>query len=339
MTITLSSSVAHIAPIRSHSANGPSVAAPAGADGDRYIVPIADLLPADSARTSGEDPEHTRTLAELDSPLPPILVHRVTMRVIDGVHRLRAAVLRGADSIEVKFFDGNELDAFVAGVRSNTAHGLPLTQAERRSAAERILRSHPGWSDRAIADVAGLAGQTVAALRLRLHDELPQALSRVGRDGRVRPLDGAEGRLRAGELIAERPDASLREIARFAGISVRTARDVRERARSGEALVPNGRGRRPAGPKPADQADPPPVADLGLVLANLRADPSLRFSDVGRGILRWLDIQVNGASGWRTLLMTIPPHSTYRIAVLARGVAAEWLAFADGLEAARENGS
>ncbi|GGV05146.1 hypothetical protein GCM10010502_70020 [Kitasatospora aureofaciens] len=49
-------------------------------------VPVAALLPADSPRARGEDPEHLRTLAELGRDLPPIIVHRSTMRVGDRRH-------------------------------------------------------------------------------------------------------------------------------------------------------------------------------------------------------------------------------------------------------------
>ncbi|MGH8879883.1 MAG: hypothetical protein ACRD0P_21450, partial [Stackebrandtia sp.] len=56
-------------------------------------VRIALLRPADSPRLDGENSEHTQMLAESSEKLPPILVHRQTMRVIDGVHRLSAALL------------------------------------------------------------------------------------------------------------------------------------------------------------------------------------------------------------------------------------------------------
>ena len=57
--------------------------------------------------------EHIRSLAELQDELPPILVHRTTMRVIDGMHRLKAAILRGERTIEATFYDGDDAEAFV----------------------------------------------------------------------------------------------------------------------------------------------------------------------------------------------------------------------------------
>ena len=70
------------------------------------------------------------------------------MRVIDGTHRLRAALLRGVDVIDVLYFDGPDADAFVLAVELNHTHGLPLSRADRTAAAERIIGSHPDWSDR-----------------------------------------------------------------------------------------------------------------------------------------------------------------------------------------------
>jgi hypothetical protein len=52
-------------------------------------------------------------------------------------------------------------------------------------------------------------------------------------------LDGAAGRRRATELLALRPDATLRQVAREAGISLSTARDVRQRLRRKENPIPS----------------------------------------------------------------------------------------------------
>ncbi|MFC7729983.1 hypothetical protein [Actinomadura keratinilytica] len=73
--------------------------------------------------------------------LPPILVHRRTMRVVDGMHRLRAARLQGRCEIGVRFVDGPDADVFVAAVRANIGHGLPLSLADREAAAARCRRT------------------------------------------------------------------------------------------------------------------------------------------------------------------------------------------------------
>jgi ParB-like chromosome segregation protein Spo0J len=305
------------------------------------MMPLAELRPADSPRLVGEDEEHIRILAESDRTLPPILVHRPSMRVIDGMHRLGAARLRGQDTTEVVFFDGSEEDAFLLAVKANMAHGLPLSYADREAAVARIVVSHPDWSDRAIAATTGLAPRTVAAVRGRI-DGLPPETARVGRDGRVRPLNGTDGRLVASRLIAAHPNASLREIARGAGISPTTVRDVRERIQRGEDPVRLQRSRprpRTAAPRDGEPVEPARPPSEGLttrerdqVLSRLERDPSLRFAQSGHMVLRWLARRLVTHEEWQDVAEAAPPHTAYIIAAVARRCAGEWLEFARQLE-------
>ncbi len=128
-------------------------------------VPIDSLMTSGSPRLDGEDAAHVRTLAESGAALPPIVVHLPSRRVIDGMHRLRAAMLRGEKDIEARFFEGDENDLFLLSVAANIQHGLPLSQRDRMAAAERVFAIHPEWSDRMVAVVVGLSGKKVAALR------------------------------------------------------------------------------------------------------------------------------------------------------------------------------
>jgi hypothetical protein len=41
-------------------------------------------------------------------------------------------------------------------MKLNAAHGLPLSLADRKAAARRILGSYSDWSDRSIAAIAGI---------------------------------------------------------------------------------------------------------------------------------------------------------------------------------------
>lgn len=100
-------------------------------------------------------------------------------------------------------------------------------------AAARIISSHPQMSDRVVGKTMGLAARTVVAIRRRSTD-FGAAVERAGSDGRVRPLDRMKGRRRATALLTEHPGASLREVARGAGISPATVRDVRRRLKRGE---------------------------------------------------------------------------------------------------------
>ncbi|MFD0631737.1 hypothetical protein ACFQ9X_08960 [Catenulispora yoronensis] len=72
-------------------------AVPGGFLGDPRVITvrISDLHDADSPRSSGVDIAHAHVLAQVEGPLPPIMVHHPTMRIIDGMHRVAAAKLRG----------------------------------------------------------------------------------------------------------------------------------------------------------------------------------------------------------------------------------------------------
>ncbi|MGH2952289.1 MAG: hypothetical protein ACRDKX_09615 [Solirubrobacterales bacterium] len=66
-------------------------------------------------------------LAESEEQLLPDVVHGQSMRVIDGIHRARAAVMRGEKDIDAKAYHGTDDDAFALAVRMKVAHGPPLT--------------------------------------------------------------------------------------------------------------------------------------------------------------------------------------------------------------------
>lgn len=308
-------------------------------------VPTESLLPADSPRLDGENFDHVRLLAESDAILPPILVHRGSMRIVDGMHRLRVAQLRGDAEVRVEYFEGTELEAFIRAVQMNVTHGLPLTLADREAAAERIIRSSDLWSDRAVAKMTGLSAPTVKKIRAHALPVRPvESEARLGRDGRVRPMNSASGRQRASELIAAEPSLSLREIAKRAGISQGTARDVRKRVSRGEDPVP---ARVLAGPKPvpdgltghsvAPATDGYPI-DQSYVsdLNNLQKDPSLRLSGSGRFLLRWFGLHVISQEKRINLIKSLPTHNRARIAYLAKCCSRWWADFAQAVEQQQE---
>jgi ParB-like nuclease family protein len=314
-------------------------------------VPADRLDGSYSPRLGGEDGEHVRLLAESGAVLPPITVHRATMRVIDGMHRLRAARLRGQDEVDVVYFDGAEDEAFVQAVRTNTAHGLPLALEDRRCAADRILRSHPRWSDRRIAAVVGLAPSTVRAIRLRSTGRVEQSNTRVGRDGTARRLSAAEGRRTARDLMLSNPAASVREISAMAGISPSTVHDVRERMRAGLDAVPEERrAGRPGPPRPVPTelsavrsggalparrvAPDRPVDAPAATVSDLGRDPALRLNDVGRALLRALSAQALLTDDPKRFAAAVPSHLRTAVAVVARRAGRTWQAFAVCLEAA-----
>lgn len=313
-----------------------------GADGNgssAKLIPIASLRPGDSPRLGGENRVHAQALAQSEAVLPPIVVQRSTMRVVDGMHRLRAAELRGQTEILVQFFEGDDESAFVVAVEANIAHGLPLSLADRTAAAARIVVARPDWSNRKVASVTGLAATTVGAIRQRSSDESGSNTEiRVGLDGRARPVNSADRRLLASKLIKDRPTASLREIAQAAGISPATVLDVRNRLREGRHPVPE-RQHRMSKSMPRLDQDMSGSSRVGQItrsdremLLLLKKDPSLRFTDAGRGLLRWLDIHTVGLDQWRRHVGNVPQHCVQKIVELARRNGNVWQHLAQYLE-------
>lgn len=289
------------------------------------LVDITALRSAESPRLRGCSDDFVRSLASSGAQLPPIVVHRPTMKVVDGTHRLKAAALRGCRSVEVEYVDGPAEDLFGLSVSLNLS---TLSTADREAAARRLLRSHPQWSDRAIAASTGLAAKSVGVLRRAVGGQAP---IRVGRDGKVRPVNSAAGRRLAGRIVEERPDASLRDVARAAGVSPGTVRDVRRRLSAGldpvpermraaeraEAVLPSGR---------TEARDP------DTTLPILRRDPSLRFNEHGRLVLRWLEAHAVSSGEWAGVVSGVPSHCRELVADMARGVAEAWVEMAEALE-------
>ncbi|MFJ4654367.1 hypothetical protein ACIP5Y_24115 [Nocardia sp. NPDC088792] len=240
--------------------------------------------------------------------------------------------------------DGSEELAFIVGVRENTTHGLPLSLTDRRAAAERIIRTHPHWSDRSIATTAGLSAKTVASIRHRVDGHGP-ASHRLGTDGRLRPVDTTSARRTAAELILARPDASLRSIAQEVGLSPSTIRDVRTRLRSGEdPLLHSNENRTPRPPseperkipdtadRPAPSPQPEKPADIGALLDLLSRDPALRMTDSGRELLRWLHLRAVRSSDIEKIAETILPHTRKHLIEFAQQCADNWSNFARELQ-------
>ncbi|MGW2835099.1 nuclease [Streptomyces sp. NPDC001286] len=339
-------------------------------------IPVAALSPGVSLRQGGTDAAHVRLLVDAadSADLPPILVQVDGCRVIDGLHRLEAARLLGAGSILARFVDCSNAEALVIAMKANGLHGLPLSRADRVAGAQRLLTSHPDWSDRAIAGIAGLSAKTIASLRERSALATPLGGKRIGQDGRRRPVDAGEGRRRAAEYIAAHPGAPLRQVARATDVSLGTVHDVSARLRRGEEVERNGR-RTPAArpphmrpvhcvPEPADTAAPDAPADgagrlqvaagadstapqrrnhtetpptWAAVAAKMATDPALRYTAGGRELLRWMQSHgTEPGEDWRRFVDTVPPHWLGVVAPLAEHIGKEWGLLAERLKARQD---
>jgi hypothetical protein len=318
---------------------------------DVHRVAVADLSPGESPRQGGLNEAHVARLAECVAGLPPILVDRKTMKVIDGMHRLSAAKRTGRELIDVMFFDGGTQEAFILAVELNIRHGLPLSLRDRKAAARRILAASSGLSDRTIAFKTGLSDKTVAMIRACSGAEIPHADTRKGRDGRVYPVNGAEVRRLLMQAVADRPDAPLREIASAFGVSPTTVRNARKRLSISGDSVHTGE---PSGSNGALNADDRPALispkstvrtarqttaaryaediDIKEALDRLCADPSVRGKEAGRELLRWLSSRAIGV-GDLPEIANLPFHRKELVAMIARKSAHAWLELGRKLDA------
>jgi ParB-like chromosome segregation protein Spo0J len=328
-------------------------------------LPLDSFGPGFFLRSTGINDAHARMLAEAACfrDLPPILVQRDSLRVIDGTHRLEAAKARGERFIRARVINCADNAAYILAVKANTLHGLPLSRADRAASARRILGWHPDWSDCAIGITTGLSAKTVARIRRESADEITQFAKRLGRDGKRRPVTALEGRKRAAEYIAARPEASLREVARETDVSLGTVQDVRARMRRGldpvtaslgdRRLAPVQRpavrpaaSRRPApglagppadrtpvlpgiGPRHGEHPTRPPM--WPQLAPKLAGDPRLRYTEGGRALLRWMTAHMMNTGQWQQYADSVPSHWLDDISALAEQASEEWRSFAEHL--------
>ena len=301
-------------------------------------------------RSEGLDERHVAALAELEGRWPPILVWgRNSDVVLDGAHRLAAAKRIGRDTVEVIVFHGNADEAFVETVRRNIGHGLPLSVPDRAVAAQQVLRRHPDWSDRRIAEACGLSPHTVARLRASLPpadtssgegsvaprvekgaasgrgkssakspaacsaDRIVDIESRLGRDGKNRPAQPGLLRDRVVEALRANPAGSLRQIASVAKVSPETVRRIRREVEQ------------PGGPEMAFLAalHAPEESDT-----DWHEDPALC---VKSDLVRWLD-RTDPCGDLEEFALSVPLSRVYQLSDEARRRAARWAAFAEVLE-------
>jgi hypothetical protein len=133
-------------------------------------------------------------------------------------------------------------------------------------------------------------------------------------------------------MLGQRPDASLREVAKVAGISPGTVRDVRDRLGRDESPIPERRSCQtstgwPRGPrKRIDQVD------VSRELERLTRDPSLRMTESGRHFLRWLHQRRVDVHDCRMVVDCVPTHRLGVMVEVAQAYASTWQMIAAELQ-------
>lgn len=298
-------------------------------DGPVVSLPLEEVRPGVTARLGGVRMAHVAALAELEGDWPPILVTR-DHRIIDGHYRYLAARRLQHLEIDCRYFDDDDDAAFVEAVRRNTNHGLPLTVRERRQAAARLLDAHPEWADRRIADACSVSASTVAGIRQapgRPTGRSDRLDTRIGRDGRARPVDALASRRRIAEALRADPTASLRAVARLVGTSPETVRSVRKHLAAADALGPG-----PLGPHaPARVSVSAPGATSSTSL-RVEADAAFAGSPQLEEFVAWFE-RTELPDSWQAYVGSVPLSRVYEVADEARRRADRWREFAEAVEA------
>lgn len=294
-------------------------------------VELGRIRPGLRLRTGEVSDEHVNVVALALSrgECPPVVLWRADNSIVDGYYRCLAARKLGYTHIECVYFDGGEDSAFLEALRANRGHGLPLTSRERQKAAVRLLQYHPEWSDRRIAEICVLAPGTIGRMRASLPANpasCTQPATRLGRDGKCRPVDPAGSRERIITALRDQPDRSLREIARVTGSSPATVRAVR-------AKLETQLTERSVGSSGVDQVDPGRVGvvDLGSQAAAWKPDQAVLSTCEGHDFAEWFEHTCLG-SEWEAFVGSIPISRVYEVADEARRRATCWLDFAAAVE-------
>lgn len=144
--------------------------------------------------------------------LPPVRVQAKTNVVVDGYHRVEAAVRLGLEEVAVRpeEIPDDEL-RLVAGL-ANSQHGQPLSRTERNQLAVALVRNY-GKLREEVAQLLGVSGSAVT-LALREHQFNEQLSEKLGspvqviNSAHVRALYrvGAEQRERLLEAVVSKVD-------------------------------------------------------------------------------------------------------------------------------------
>lgn len=301
--------------------------------GEIVEIRLAEIAPGSRVRTEALDLDHVALMVPVLDSLPPIVVRQDDRGYLaeDGNHRVAAHRRAGRLTIRAVVVEMSEAEALELAVAANRKHGKPLTVAELKAAAKRMIVG-TDWSDRRIAEACGLSPTTVGEMRPRptvQHGQLDTPVSgerTEGADGKRRPASAAAAaanRERIRVVAEAKPDASAREIAAEVGVSPSTvtltlAKPVLSVV---ESTVESAGAR-------VDE-----LVTMWPTPGRWQREPDLMASNATRDLARFLDRRiVRDDEDVAVLADACPAGWRERVATAARHAARDWALLADLLE-------
>jgi hypothetical protein len=132
--------------------------------------------------------------ARADFPPLDVFYDGTTYWLADGFHRFYGAREAGLKTVPCTVHNGSQREAILFAVGANQANGQRRTNADKRRAVETLLNDEEWvkWSDREIAEKAGVSHQTVNNIRGELSKVDSCASARTANE----PRKGKDGKLR-----------------------------------------------------------------------------------------------------------------------------------------------
>lgn len=136
--------------------------------------------------------EYTEAYRSKENGMPPVVVFfdGKAHWLADGFHRVAAARAAGCARIDAEVKKGTQRDAVLYSCGTNSTHGLPRTNADKRRAVL-VLLGDGEWckkSDRWIATQCAVGYTLVSEMRRSTARDGQLKTERVGRDGKTRAL-------------------------------------------------------------------------------------------------------------------------------------------------------
>jgi predicted transcriptional regulator len=124
---------------------------------------VIDLSIYPRAEWSGRTVERYQEALAAGDKLPPIIVEAETLRLLDGLHRLKAHGAAGIDTIEVErqsVPDGVPAKLYAASLSAR--HGDRMTGEDLKAVAREVFQSNAEFSMGTVASMLGVSQATVS---------------------------------------------------------------------------------------------------------------------------------------------------------------------------------